>query len=146
MTVLVRPDDFIPVQIDDMTFYFKVLSLADKQALQKNLLELSNLEKDNISNNVEKYLDATLDIVSKTLRKVEGIKTSDGKVWVPKFNEDKSMAKQSIEELLYLPQANTLMTVAGYSLQATLQEGQDIFDANGKKLEGVTVKKTVSRC
>ena len=142
MTVLIRPTDLIPVQIDDMTFYFKGMTLVEKQKLQSALSKFQNMSKEKIAESVDELMKASIDILKKTLKKVDGIKLADGSDWAVEL-VDNELSDKCVDDLFCLPQIESVITIAGAVVGGNVSEGKEILGTNGKPLKNVVVKKTM---
>lgn len=144
MTVLITPNDLIPVQISDITFYFSPLKRADTQKMQTALSKYQGMSQQEIIERYEEMTKVSLDIVRKTLKKVEGIQKSDGSEWSLEKDLNGEVTENSMEQLMYLPQ-DVLMgvvTIAGKVIAGQVKEGK-VFDDKGNELPNIEVKKSI---
>jgi hypothetical protein len=135
MSIICSLNDRIPVQIGEDTFFFRPLSQGEKMNF---ISDVQHAKDDQV-----KLMTLMNELLRSLLKKVEGIKRSDGSEWNLRF-EDGKVTKECLEELAFLPCYETLMLVSGQFLRAVPSEnGEILHPMTGKAIEGITVKKTI---
>jgi hypothetical protein len=137
MMIIYKQNDLIPVEFsegeDSFVLYFSPVTVAQKTCLQARQAARGD--------SPEAYLEFVRDCIGVSLKKAKGLSLSDGEDWQPKF-EDGMLSSESLDDLLSLPVANSVVTFSGLFLRATPREGR-VIGLDGQPLPGVVVKKSV---
>jgi len=134
MTILYSTQDRIPVEIDDMVFYFAPFSQKQKMEFITKIQSAKD--------SPEKLIASTIDMLKVSLKKVDGITRPNGENWILKLDEQNKVSDESIDELMNLSCINEIFTIAGCFVNSIPKEGVILNPQTGEPLKGVKVKKT----
>jgi len=126
-----RTKDLVPVEIDGVTFHFKPLAVAEKT-------ELMGLLGNNQT--PSQLIDWTKAVISRALKKVEGLELADGSLYILGFDGD-VLDNSTMDDLLNLPFSEKIMAVGGLFIKGVPQDGQVINPQSGEPMAGIVVKK-----
>lgn len=132
MSVVYRVSDTFDIKIGNTTFSMSPLNYKVKADMQANVI-------------AGKPMDAAVLALRNSVKSVKGLKNPDGSEYELEFNADGSMKEECIDDLLNIPEANSLNVIA-ISLIHGMPQGEFIDPETGKPMEGVKfVKKGSSR-
>jgi hypothetical protein len=129
--IIYRLTDKIPVKIGDIKFLISPLSYKQKQEIYS---------KTKLNGGVE-----TVDAMGMAflglkyaVKKVEGLKTMDGKVYEPEMDENGFLSDESVDEILQIESSGKLVQVVGKFLQGISDPGIEGVEV---ELGGESIKK-----
>ena len=137
MTILYSCSDRVPVQMGDMTFYFSPYS-------QRQKMEYMGMIKA-CGEDPQKLMDVVTKMVRTSLKSAQGIERPNGDRWQVDIGEDNLITENCMGELMNIEVINEIFTIAGILVNGIPRDGQVIHPQTGRPLEGVHVKKSLSK-
>lgn len=128
MAKIYKRSDKIPIQISDIVFEISPLSLDEKSEIQ-DLLIRGKVKGDIKSMNKGHFL-----MFKYAIKGCKGIENADGSSYALRFDGDKHLEDECVEELLTMD----IVEKVSLALLSCLEKiPKEFVDKDGKKLEGV---------
>lgn len=123
MSVVYKTTDVIKVKVDNVYFDISPLNYKVKADMQAKVI-------------AGKPMDAAIIALKNSIKGVEGLKNPDKSDYSATFDEDGTLSEDTINDLLNIPEATKLNSIA-IGLINGMPQGEFLDPVSGKPMDGV---------